>query len=147
MDEKRTLTKRAFERLRENIIAEDVFAETLESALGQSALFVHLLFRLFRNKLDDLFLESIDEMIALLLGMLFGVYCVMEAIAVFLLEVLVDGFIERERRNSDFLGLELGVQFLDGGDDFLNLRVAELESVGDGFFGNFEGTGFHHDDG
>ena len=71
-------------------------------------------------------------MIALLLGMLFGVYCVMEAIAVFLLEVLVDGFIERERRNSDFLGLELGVQFLDGGDDFLNLRVAELESVGHG---------------
>src|SRR5438094_1121388 len=73
----------------QNIIAEDVFAETLESALGQSALFVHLLFRLFRNKLDDLFLESIDEMIALILGMLFGVYCVLVGMAVFFVDVFV----------------------------------------------------------
>src|SRR5438046_10131440 len=87
----------------QNIIAEDVFAETLESALGQSALFVHLLFRLFRNKLDDLFLESIDEMIAFLLGMLFGVHRVMEAIAVFFLEILVDGLSDRELRKHQFL--------------------------------------------
>src|SRR5207247_9765905 len=66
----------------QNIIAEDVFAETLESALGQGALCVHLLFRLFRNELDDLFLERIGEMIALVLGMLFGAYCVIEASAV-----------------------------------------------------------------
>jgi len=39
------------------------------------------------------------------------------------------------------------VKLLDGGDDFLDLRVAELKGIGDGFFGNFKSAGFHHDDG
>jgi len=62
--------------------------------------------------------------VAFFLRMLLGVQRVMEAVTVFFLEVLVNVFIEREGRNDDFLGLELRVKFLDGGDDFLDLRVA-----------------------
>src|SRR6267143_1087717 len=107
-----------------NIIAEDVFAEAFQGALGEGAPLVHLL-----------------------LGLFFGVQCVMELVAVLFLEIFVDGFIERERRDNDLLGLELRVEFLNGGDDCLDLSVAELDGVLNGFFGNFERTGFHHDDG
>ena len=65
----------------------------------------------------------------------------------FFFDVLVDGFVERQRRDDDLLGLELRVQLLDGGDDLLDLRVAEFEGFGDGVFGDFERAGFHHDDG
>src|SRR5712664_1939206 len=131
----------------ENVVTEDVLAEAFKSALGESALLVHLLLGLFRDSLEDLFLESVDEVVAFLLRMLLGVYRVVETVTVFFLEVLVNTFVEGEGRNDEFLGLELRVKFLDGGDDFLDLRVAELESVRDGFFRNFEGAGFHHDDG
>src|SRR6266851_2708580 len=131
----------------ENVVAEDVFAEAFKGALGQGALLVHLFLGFFGNRLDDLILESVDEVVAFLLGMLFGVHRVVEPVAVFLLKILVDAFIERKGRDNDFFGLELGVKFLDGGDDFLDLGVAELKGIGDGFFGNFERAGFHHDDG
>src|SRR5437879_13523418 len=131
----------------ENIVAENILTEAFEGALSQSALPVHFLLGLFRDELDDLILEGIDEMVAFLLGMLFGVHGVMELVAVLFLEILVYAFIEGERRHDNFLGLELRVKFLDGGNDFLDLRVAELEGVGDGFLGNLERAGFHHDDG
>src|SRR6266478_4764455 len=112
-----------------NVVTEDFFAEAFKGALGQRALLVHFFLGLFGNGLDDLFLERVDEVIA------------------FFLEMLVDGLIERKRRDNDLFRLELRVKFLDGGDDFLDLRVAEFEGVGDSFFGDFERAGFHHDDG
>ncbi len=39
------------------------------------------------------------------------------------------------------------MKFLDGGDDFLNLRVAEFQSLDDSLFADFQRTGFHHHDG
>src|SRR5258708_18507173 len=87
----------------EHIVAENILAETLKRALSERALFVHLFLGLFGNRLDDLFLQSIHEVIAFLLGMLFGVQRVMEPVAILLLQILVDVFIERERRDNDFL--------------------------------------------
>src|SRR5260370_25709759 len=81
----------------EHVVAENILAETLKRALSERALFVHLFLGLFGNRLDDLFLQSIHEVIAFLLGMLFGVQRVMELVAALLLQILVDGFIKRER--------------------------------------------------
>ncbi len=91
----------------EHIVAENILAETFKRALSQGALLVHFLLGFFGNRLDNLFLQSIHEVIAFLLGMLFGVQRVMEPVAALLLQILVDGFIKRERRDNDFLGLEL----------------------------------------
>src|SRR5882762_3220626 len=131
----------------ENVVTEDVLAEAFKGALCESALLVHLLLGLFRDGFEDFFLESINEVVAFFFRMPLRVYRVVEAVTVLFLEILVNVFVEREGRNDDFLGLNLRVEFLDGGDDFLDLRVAELESVRDGFFGNFQSAGFHHDDG
>src|SRR5216683_1225227 len=131
----------------ENIVAENIFAEAFQGALGEGALFVHLLLGLFGNRLNDLILESIDEVVAFLLGMLFGVQRVMQPVAVLFLKILVDGFIEGQRRDNDLLGLDLRVEFLDRRDDFFDLSVAELKGIRDSFFGNLERAGFHHDDG
>src|SRR6267378_3500639 len=131
----------------ENVVTEDVLAEAFKGALSESALLVHLLLGLFRDGFEDLFLEGINEVVAFFFRMLLRVHRVVEAVTVFFLEVLVNTFVKGEGRNDYFLGLELRVEFLDGGDDFLDLRVAELESVRDGFFGDFESAGFHHDDG
>ncbi len=79
--------------------------------------------------------------------MLLGIQRVVKPRAVFFLNFLIESFVKRQRRNDDLLRFELGVKFLDGGDDFLDLSVAEFEGVRDGLFGNFESTGFHHDDG
>src|SRR6266478_919448 len=130
-----------------NVVTEDFFAEAFKGTLGQRALLVHFFLGLFGDGLDDLFLESVDEVIAFFLGMLFGVHRIVEPVAILFLEVLVDGLIERKRRDNDLFRLELGVKILDGGDDFLDLRVAEFEGIGNGFFGDFERAGFHHDDG
>src|ERR1700674_797501 len=54
----------------ENVVTEDVLAEAFKGALGQRALLVHLLLGLFGDGLDDLFLESIDEVVAFFLRML-----------------------------------------------------------------------------
>src|SRR6266699_5059209 len=78
--------------------------------------------------------------------MLFGVQRVVKPVAVLLLKILIDGFIERERRDNDLLGLEPRVEIFDGSDDFLDLRVAELECIRNRFFGNFQRAGFDHDD-
>src|SRR6267143_2279754 len=131
----------------ENVIAEDILAKAFKGALGEGALLVHLLLGLFRDSFEDLFLEGVDEVVAFFFRILLGVYRVVESVTVLFLEVLVNTFVEGEWRNDNFLGLELRVKFLDGGYDFLDLRVAELESVRDGFFGDFESAGFHHDDG
>ena len=131
----------------QNVIAEDIFAEAFDGALGEGALFVHLLLGLFGDGLDDFFLQGINEVVALFLGMLFGIESIVKLRAVLFLEILVDGFVERDGLDDNFHRLELRVQLLDGSDDFLDLRVAEFESVDDGLFGNFERAGFHHDDG
>src|SRR5229473_7757381 len=77
----------------ENVVTEDVLAEAFKSALGESALLVHLLLGLFRDGFEDLILESINEVVAFFLRMLLGVYRVMEAVTVFFLEVLVNVFV------------------------------------------------------
>jgi len=91
----------------ENIVTEDIFAETFKGALGQGALLVHFFLGLFGNGLDDLVLKGVNEVVAFLLGMLFGVQGVVELIAVLFLEVLVDGFVEGEWGDNNFLGFEL----------------------------------------
>ena len=125
----------------QNVVAEDIFAEAFDGALGECALFVHLLLGLFGDGLDDFFFQGINEVVALFLGMLFGVESVVKLRAVLFLEILVDGFVEWDRLGNNFHRLELRVQLLDGGDDFLHLRVAEFESIHDGLFGNFERAG------
>src|SRR5260370_17804267 len=91
----------------ENIVAENIFAETFQGALGEGALFVHLLLGLFGNRLNDLILESIDEGEAFLLGMLFGVQHVMEPVAVLFLKILVGAFIEGQLGHKSLLRLAL----------------------------------------
>src|SRR5258708_23827449 len=130
-----------------NVVTEDFFAEAFKGALGERALLVHFFLGLFGDSLDDLVFESVDEVIALFLGMLFGVNRIVKPVAVLFLEILVHGLIEKQRRNNDFVWFELRVKILDCGDDFLYLRVAEFEGVGNGFFGNFKRAGFRHDDG
>src|SRR5260370_38001336 len=81
-----------------NVVTEDFFAEAFKGALGERALLVHFFLGLFGNRLDDLFLERIDEVIAFFLGMLFSVDRIVEPVAILFLEILVDGLIERKRR-------------------------------------------------
>src|SRR5207245_4955693 len=83
----------------ENVVAEEVLAKAFKGPLGESALLVHLLLGLFGNSLDDLFFESIDEVVAFFLGMFFGVDRIVEPVAILFLEILVDGLIERKRRD------------------------------------------------
>jgi hypothetical protein len=79
--------------------------------------------------------------------MFFGVDGVVEAVAVLFLEVFVDGLIKGQRRDNDFLWLDLRVEFLDGGDDFLDLRMAKFEGIDHRLFRDFQRAGFDHDDG
>src|ERR1700721_360566 len=78
--------------------------------------------------------------------MLFGVQGILQLGAVSLLHAVVDSLVERQRSHDNFLGLDLVVELLDAGDDFLHLRMAKFERFDDFFFGNFERAGFHHDD-
>src|SRR5580700_9751548 len=131
----------------QNVIAEDVFAEALECALGESALFVHLLLGLLGDSFDDFFLEGIHEVVALFLGMLFSIESIVELGAVLFVEVLVDGFVKGKRFNNHLYRLDSRVQLLDGADNSLDLNVAEFESVDHGFFRDFESAGLDHDNG
>jgi len=79
--------------------------------------------------------------------MLFSVQRIVQPLAVFLLQILVDAFVERQRLNHDFLWFELAMKLLDGGDNFFDLRVAEFERVANRFLGNLEGAGFDHHNG
>ena len=86
-------------------------------------------------------------MVAFLLGMLLGVERIVEPIAVFLLQILVDALIEGQRLDDDFLGFQSAMKLLDSSDNLLDLRVAKFESVNDGVLGNLQRAGFDHDDG
>ena len=66
---------------------------------------------------EDLLLQLVDEVVAFFLGMLRGVQRVVQPRAVFLLDLLGQRFVERQRRHDDLVGLELVVQLADGGDD------------------------------
>ena len=131
----------------QDIVAENIFAKTFKSALGEGALLVHFLLGLFGNGGEDFFLERIHQVVAFFLWMLFGVQRIVEPVAVFLFQILVDAFIEGQGLDHDFFRLELAVKLLNGRDNLLNLRVAKFESVNNGFFGNFQRAGFDHDDG
>jgi len=72
----------------ENVVTEDVLAKAFKSALGESALLVHLLLGLFRDGFEDLFLEGVYEVVAFFFRMLLGVYRIVEAVTVFFLEIL-----------------------------------------------------------
>src|SRR5437899_6880421 len=74
----------------QNFVAEDFFLEAIEGALGER----DFLFVLFGNGFDELGLESVDEGVAFLLGMLFGVESVLEVGGDGLLECVVDRIIE-----------------------------------------------------
>src|SRR6476646_6736762 len=85
----------------EDVVAEDFLAQALEGALCQGALF----FVLFGNRLQDFVFQLIDEVIALFLGMLFGVQRIAQLRAMLLLYVGVEGVIERKGGNGNFLRL------------------------------------------
>jgi len=78
---------------------------------------------------------------------LFGVESVLEVGRNGLLQRRVDRVVKRERRNINFLGLQFRVKFLDGANDFLDLRVSKFERFDDSLFADFEGAGFNHHDG
>src|SRR5579859_77919 len=127
----------------QNFVAENFFLESVIGALGES----DFLFVVFGNGFDELGLQSVDEGVTFFFGMLFGVESVLEVGGDGLFQGRVDRIIERKRCDFDFFRFQLRVKFLDGGDDFLDLRVAEFKGFDDGFFADFERTGFDHHDG
>ncbi len=58
----------------QNFVAEDLFLEAIVRTLGKC----DLLFVFFRNGFDELGLQSVDEGVAFLLGMLLSVKSVLE---------------------------------------------------------------------
>jgi hypothetical protein len=131
----------------QDVVAEDILAQAFKSALGKRALLVHLFLRLLGNGGEDFLFQGIDQVIAFLLWMLLGIERVVQPVAVFLLQILVDAFVEGKRLDGHFLGLELAVKLLNSRDDLPDLCVAEFESIGNRFLGNLERAGLHHDDG
>ena len=95
----------------------------------------------------DRFLDFVDEMVAFLLRIFGGVQRVVQARAVLLLDLLGQSLVKRQRRQRDFVRLELVMQLADGGDDALDLFVPEARGVGDGVFGDFERAGLDHHNG
>src|SRR5258708_521999 len=121
-----------------NVVTEDFFAEAFKGALGERALLVHFFLGLFGDSLDDLVFESVDEVIAFFLGMLLGVHRIVEPVAIFFLEILVDGLIERQRRDNELFWLDLRVKNLYWGGGFFFLRGAQIENHGNGLSRNIE---------
>src|SRR6202035_1753392 len=78
--------------------------------------------------------------------MLFGVQGILQLGAVSLLHAVIDSLIERQRSHDNFLWLNLIVELLDAGDDFLDLGVAKFEGFDNFLFGNFERAGLDHHD-
>ena len=78
------------------------------------------------NRLLDLFLDFVDQVIAFLLRMFRGVQRVVQLRAVFLLDFLGQRFVKRQRRNGHFVRLDLIVQLADRRDDALDLFVPEF---------------------
>ena len=128
---------------REHIVAEDEFAQALESAGGE--LFLLEVFR--RQRRVDFGLDGVYAAVAFGLRILGGVRSVAQFLAVLLLHLLVERFIERRRREGNLRHVHLGLQFANGGNDLADFRVREFQRVGDGIFGNFQRARFHHDDG
>ena len=78
--------------------------------------------------------------------MLLRVERVAEAVADLALELLRVGLVEL-RLDDGALGLAgLGDEFLDAGDDLLDLAVGELDGVDDALFGDLAGAGLDHRD-
>src|SRR5205809_210178 len=105
----------------QDVVAENIFAQAFKGALGKRALLVHLLLRLLGNGGEDFLLQGIDQVIAFLLWMLLGIERIVQPFAVFLLQILVDAFVEGQRLDGHFLGLELAVKLLNSRDDFFVL--------------------------
>ncbi len=106
----------------QDVFAEVLFAQALKCAHGERA----LLFVLFRNRRFDLFLDFVDQVIAFLLRILLGVQSVVQLRAEFLLDFLGQSFVKRQRRNGNFVRLDLVMQFADRRDDALDLLVSEF---------------------
>src|SRR5258706_14216691 len=97
----------------QNVVAEIFLAQPLERAFGQRA----LLFILFRNGLDNLFLERIHQVIAFLLGMLLSIYRIVQPVAIFLGNFFVQSLIERQRLDFHLRRINFLEQFLYSSDD------------------------------
>ena len=126
----------------QHVIAEDEFAQTLESAGGE----LLLLGVLGGDRGVDFGLNRVDSGIAIGLGVFRGIDRVAQFFAVGLQHILVQIFVERWRLGCNFLRLHFVVELLDGRDDLANFAVGEFEGLGILIFGNFEGAGFDHDD-
>ena len=91
-------------------------------------------------------LDLLHERIAVGLGVLLGVERVLQLVADLGLQLFVIGFIGH-RRSKGPLGLAgHGNQLVDGGNDFLNLRMSELDGGQDDVFRLFLGARLDHHD-
>ncbi len=126
----------------QNIVAEKLFAQPLESALRQRT----LLFVVFRNGLDNLALQRIHQVIAVFLRMLLRIERIVQPVAVFLRDLLVQRLIKGQRLDGHLLRIDPLIQLLNRADNFLDLRMSKLEGIHNRFFGNLQRAGLHHHD-
>ena len=123
----------------DHLVAEDALPERLE-ALGGFRL---LLFGLgFHHAL----LQGRHQRVAFGLVVLFGIQGVGQLRADFLRDLVVEGLVERRRRELAFgLARQLH-QLANAGRDLLAALVAELDGAEDLRFGDLLRAGFHHHD-
>ena len=127
----------------QHIVAENAFAQTLECAIGQLALSSS------SSGIggEDFRLDRVHQAIAFVLRMLGGVESVAQAIAVLLCRFPCRAPRRTQAASpSTFSGFTCSLQIANRRDDLADLRVPEFQSVGHGFFRNFQRARFHHHD-
>src|SRR5882724_7055304 len=126
-----------------NVLAEDL--------LQQEFVVVRELFQggfvVFRDGGLQFLLEFRNQLVAFRFRVLRGVEGVGQARADVVLQVIEVGFVEFDRSDLALLLSDSARQIADGGADFLDFGVGELNGVEDGLFFYFFGAGLDHDDG
>ena len=127
----------------QDVVAEIIFAQALEGALGEFAAVVIV----FGNGGQHAGFHRIHQVIAFLLDVFGGVQGVVQALAKLLFDLRGESVVKRQWRHHHFRGLHLVVQLANGRDDLLDLLVAKAERLSNGILGDFYRARFHHDDG
>ncbi len=127
----------------QGVVAEVLLAQPPEGAQRERP----FLFFFLRDRLFDLVLQRIHQVVALLLRIFLRVQRVVQPLAVFLLDLFVQRFVKWQRLDHDFLWIHLPVQFPDRRHDALDLRMAEFQRIGHRLFRNLQRARLHHHDG
>src|SRR5258705_13540206 len=106
----------------QNVLAEIFLPQTLESPVRQNS----LLFVVFRNRRDNLVLQRIHQMIAVLLRMLLRIDGIVQAVAILLRNLFVQPFIKWQRRDNNLPRVDLLIQLLYRTYNFFYLRMPQL---------------------